>query len=290
VLIAAGVVLVGALLLALGLFGYAGSRMGQLPGGHPAELLGRATVPASKPVIVCLGDSLAVGTLGADWVGGLRDALGEEAVVVNAGVGGQVTWDLRQRLDDVARCRPDAVVLLVGSNDAVGSLGASWASFYKVGRPQAPSEAWFGEQYDALLGELTSLTQKVVCLTLPPLGEDPNHPAVAVVRRQNEVIQATASRHGVDVLDVHEALEHLTGGAWPSPAVPFLSGLTAFMTWTTSSILQHQLLGRSWDRIAERRGLALSTDTIHPSDRAGRVLLELVETWARRALSLGKTS
>jgi len=72
-----------------------------------------------------------------------------------------------------------------------------------------------------------------------------------------------------------------------SPGVPFLSGLPKFMAWSVSSTIQHQLVGRSWDRIAQGRGLVLTADTIHPSDRAGAAILELIEPWARRALSLG---
>ncbi len=36
----------------------------------------------------------------------------------------------------------------------------------------------------------------------------------------------------------------------------------------------------SWDRIAERRGLALTIDLIHLNDRAGTVVADLVEGFA----------
>ena len=81
-------------------------------------------VKQDQGAVVFLGDSITQGGLGADWVGALRQRLADRALVVNAGVGGQVTWDLRQRLDEVARCRPDAILLLVGSNDAVGALAS----------------------------------------------------------------------------------------------------------------------------------------------------------------------
>ena len=273
--------------LALGAVAYTGRRMGGLPASNPAEVLADGPLPADRPVLVCLGDSITQGGLGADWVGMLRQRLGGRALVVNAGVGGQVTWDLRQRLDEVARCRPDAIVLISGSNDAVGALGGGWASFYERGRPQAPSETWFAEQYGALVAELVPMTPRLVCLTLPPLGEDPTTPAEAIVRRQNDAVHACAAEHGADLLDVHDALWRLRAQEGQSPGVPFLSGLPKFMAWSVSSTIQHQLVGRSWDRIAQGRGLVLTADTIHPSDRAGAAILELIEPWARRALSLG---
>lgn len=282
ILLALGIVLA----LLLGVVGYAGWRMGQPPAGRPAEFLAQAPPPSGRPVLVCLGDSITQAGLGADWVGTLRGRLHERADVVNAGVGGQVTWDLRQRLDEVARCRPDAIVLMVGSNDAVGALGGSWASFYASGRPQAPSEDWFAEQYDALLGELVALTPKLVCLTLPPLGEDPTTPAAAIVRRQNEAIRAITSARGVDLIDLHPALQSARNGSGADPGVPFLSGPLQFVRWGLASTIRHRLLGQSWDAIGRGRGLEMTVDTIHPNDRAEAAMLELVEPWARRALSV----
>ncbi len=154
-LIAAGVVIGGALLLALGLFGYAGSHMGQLPKGHPAELLGRGMVPAAKPVIVCFGDSLAGGTLGADWVGGLLDGLGDEAVVVNAGIGGQVTWGVMPKIrsrsthdpsggspvDAGARRASRAPLPPRGTADAEGELTRMSARTTSEPGPHGPSQS-----------------------------------------------------------------------------------------------------------------------------------------------------
>jgi len=283
VLLALGVVAA----LAVGVVGYAGWRMGQPPAGNPAQVLAKGPPPIDRPALVCLGDSITHGALGADWVGGLRQRLGEDALVVNAGVGGQVAWDLRQRLDEVQRCRPDAIILMVGSNDAVGSLGGKWASFYEKGRPQAPSETWFAEQYDALVGELVPLAPRLVCLTLPPLGEDPGGQAAVIVRRQNEAIRAVAAAHGADVLDVHPAFLRLRPEPRSSGGVPFMSGLSQFMTWAIASSIRHRILGQSWDSIGHRRGLVMTADTIHPNDRSAEVMLDLVEPWVRLALSLG---
>ena len=191
----------GIVAFTLCLLGYAMSRLGQTPPGNPQELFDAGVLPGEQPVIVCLGDSITQGVLGTDWVKTLRGRLQGDAIVVNAGLGGQVTWDLRQRLEDVARCRPYAIVLLTGSNDAVGALGAPWTSFYERGRPQAPEEAWFAEQYDALVEQLVTITPRVACLTIPPLGEEPESQVASIVRRQNENVMASAARH--DAARVH---------------------------------------------------------------------------------------
>lgn len=272
--------------VALAVAAYALRQVAGQPTGSPAQVMAGGGPPEGESVLVCLGDSITQGGLGADWVDELRRRLGDEALVVNGGVGGQVTWSLRQRLDEVEQCRPSAIVLMVGSNDAVGSLGDRWAAYYErsLRLPEAPSEGWFAEQYDSLVAELTAFAPRLLCLTLPPLGEDPDSPAEAVVQRYNEVIRASAAHHGADLLDVHATMGQLLTQAGVSRGPAFVGSLSKFVAWSVSSAIQHHVLGRSWDRVAQRRGLVLTGDTIHPSDHAGRAIVDLVEPWVRSAL------
>ena len=64
----------------------------------------------------------------------------------------------------------------------------------------------------------------------------------------------------------------------------FVGSLPKILSWMVGSAIGHYVLGRSWDRVAQRRGLVLTGDTIHPSDRAGEAIVDLVEPWARAAL------
>jgi hypothetical protein len=36
--------------------------------------------------------------------------------------------------------------------------------------------------------------------------------------------------------------------------------------------------------VAQRRGLVLTADTIHPSDRAGKAIVDLVQPWVEASL------
>jgi len=59
--------------------------------------------------VVFLGNSI---TQGGDWARLLGDS-----TVVNRGIGGDVTYGVRRRLDDVTRRRPAKLFILVGIND-----------------------------------------------------------------------------------------------------------------------------------------------------------------------------
>lgn len=65
--------------------------------------------PSSAPSIAFLGDSLTAHGEWSTWF--------PERQVHNLGVSGDTTDDVVARLDDVVELRPDAIALLVGTND-----------------------------------------------------------------------------------------------------------------------------------------------------------------------------
>jgi lysophospholipase L1-like esterase len=66
---------------------------------------------------------------------------------VNAGLNGNESTDLLRRIPDIARCKPDAVSVLIGSNDV---------------RTRFPQEAElaFQTNLNAIVGELRKKKQK----------------------------------------------------------------------------------------------------------------------------------
>ena len=81
--------------------------------------------------IYCVGDSITRGgndTEAGDWVNRLKVGCGEEARVINLGVGGETTRKMRLRLATDLKSRLRAgvrslVTLGYGANDAAGSGG-----------------------------------------------------------------------------------------------------------------------------------------------------------------------
>jgi lysophospholipase L1-like esterase len=67
------------------------------------------STPDSRPSIVFLGDSITGHGAWADWF--------PERDVRNLGVSGNTTDDVIARLDDVTATHPEAIALLIGTND-----------------------------------------------------------------------------------------------------------------------------------------------------------------------------
>ncbi|MEU4765160.1 GDSL-type esterase/lipase family protein [Actinosynnema sp. NPDC023794] len=227
------------------------------PVNPPAEACGGEGVPGSGPVVVAAGASTTRGTLGADWVGALRDR-GHR--LVNAGVNGHTTADLLARVDaDVVACRPDAVTLLIGTNDVRGDVPL--------------------DEYRADLGAIVArvrsgTTARIALLSLPPLGEDLDGALNVELRDYNAVVEEIATEAGVSYLPLHERMVDALRERDDEPT-PF--GFDFGVAYLAAA--EHHLLGHEWDEVARGNGLRLLVDHVHLSDRGGAIVADLVDGW-----------
>jgi lysophospholipase L1-like esterase len=203
------------------------------------------------------------GALGANWVATLR-ARPElrDYEFVNAGVNGNTSADLRQRVDtDIVACRPVAVTILVGTNDV---------------RNGVPVEHYLAD-LNAIVDRVKAhTTARIALLSLPPLGENLDTEINYRLTAYNAAIRQVATRTQVDYLPLHErVVEDLrrTGSRTPYDfSFPLALAVAA----------EHYLLGRSWDEIAQAGGRDLLVDHVHLSDRGGAMVADLVNQWLIR--------
>jgi lysophospholipase L1-like esterase len=231
------------------------------PTNPPAEACADGRRPGKGPVVVAAGASMTQGTQGADWVGALRDRPefhGHE--FVNAGVNGSTSADLRERVDtDVMACQPDAVTLLIGTNDV---------------RNEVPVQE-YADNLDAIIDSIRNRSPaRIALMSLPPLGEDLDTPINQRLRAHNTAIKAAASRAHGTYLPVHEQMADFLrrhgGGGTPYD----FSFARAY-----GAAAEHYLLRRSWDEVARGNDLELLVDHIHLSDRGGAIVTDLTARW-----------
>lgn len=148
-----------------------------------------------------LQTSLALAPYGAGAIGSPRQSAYGEAVVINAGVGGNNTVDLLARIDaDCLAHRPELTILMIGTND-VNS------------RKHVPIDA-YGQNLRQLCTRLQAARSEVVLMTILPVYEpylmtrhDPafykpdGHPART--KQLNQLIRDTAASFGFPCLDMH---------------------------------------------------------------------------------------
>lgn len=231
------------------------------PANPPADACAGDRKPDGRPTVVAAGSSSTQGTLGADWVGALRDRPELRAYeFVNAGVNGNTSADLRRRVDnDIVACHPTAVTILIGGNDVLDD---------------APLEQ-YRDNLGAIVDRVKSRTgARIALMSLVPIGEDLDAGLNRKLLAYNTVISETAAGAGVDYLPVHERLADLLRQSHGRPAAYDFSFPLAF-----GAAAQHHLLGHSWDEVARNGGRELHVDHLHLNDRGGAVITELAARW-----------
>jgi len=242
-----------------------------------------------RRVVVCLGDSLTQGNASFDYVHALASRLEPDGhTVLNAGINGDLAWNVLQRIDVVTRGEPAYVVLLVGTNDA-RAIESEWAAAKYVKSkelPQTPDEAFFRESYRGILEALAaSECTRTLVVTIPPLGERSGEPIDEVVGRINRFIAEEAAARDLPCLDLHRALmaQLETGSTDEDEAVvePPEYAAKRSQRMIVRAVLFRYLAGWRWNRIASHYDMKMLSDMVHLSDTGGAVLVDLVEQVVR---------
>ena len=236
-----------------------------------------AARPSGRPVLVCAGDSITHGAMSANWVSQVASSAASVADTVNAGVNGNLAWNLLARLDDIIACRPLAVTVLIGTNDALAQISESWSDRYMKERllPQRPSAQWYEDNLRQIIDRLQAETNAAVALmSLPPLGDAIEGRWHDLIAPYNAIIHAVAGRSGIPVLPVHEHVAELIAHEPPVQwdGTKKLAGRAV--------VMRRFPLRRSWDAIARHHGFSTTTDGVHLNERASARIAALVEQFA----------
>ncbi|WP_135556256.1 SGNH/GDSL hydrolase family protein [Paenibacillus cymbidii] len=163
-----------------------------------------------RAFIVCIGDSITEqnyhlrGKL--NYVGQfaekLIDTYGRKFMLLNAGVSGDTTWGVLDRLErDALRFRPDLVTVMLGMNDS--TRGEAQVAAYR-------------RNLEEIVGRIKAAGGEALLLTQNPLDFNVHEGAVA--SRASYPLYAQACREaamatGTPLCDIYERWNEETGGA-----------------------------------------------------------------------------
>lgn len=257
-----------------GLLAYTVARVQGRAAGDVSDYLTQPSAP--QPPVVVAGASIVRGRASVDFVQMLRERFPARAFV-NAGVNGNVAWELLQRIDQVIACRPAHVVILIGTNDVQGMLSADATRETRESKhlPEDPSLGWYAACMHEIVVRLQAAGASVALCSLPPIGQDLGAPVNVLVREANAALRETCDATGAAYLPVYEHLADLlasqgavTGPAWTGSWAPGVA-----------SLVEHFVLGRSYDAIALARGWILSPDGVHMDSTGAGIIADLVAGW-----------
>jgi len=274
-----GAALLAAISLAcagVGLYRWLQYQSDRRPSNAPERVAARMDA-GERPTVVCIGDSITHGRTSSDYVALLQKRFRPKGYrFVNAGLNGELAYNVLQRLDSVIACRPSWITLMIGTNDAYAALSTSNAheTMDQMGLPERPTRDTFRRYLtDICLRLRTATAAPLALLSLPPLGEDPAHPAFEITAAYSGIIQAVAHETGNAYLPVHERmcayLDCRSGSAKRSFA-EYRDGIGLRVK------IRRFLLRQSFDAISRRNGFALLTDFFHLNSMGATIVADAV--------------
>ena len=259
-------------------FFYVSKIISTLPSGRAEDYL-KSQNNNNQRVIACIGDSLTHGNVGQSWVDYLRKEFPNDTFL-NEGINGNTVWQVLQRLKPILDCKPDIVIIMIGTNDALGSFDKSSGLRYMRNNnlPEPPSFNKYNEHLDKLIERLNEVPQIGIC-TIPPIGENKDSLINNHVKTFNDSIKSTANQKNLEVIQVSELLwsdisdrTYNLMKEYDSNAIPLLRRIFG-------GIFHHYLFKKSWNDIAKAKGQWILFDQIHLNERGAEIVFKLVKSF-----------
>ena len=253
------------------------------PKGRAVDYLSR-NVKSDKKIIACIGDSLTHGNIGQNWVDYLRKELPHD-VFLNEGINGNTAWQVIQRLDPILQCQPDLIILLIGTNDALGSFDINSGLRYKKNNelPEVPTLEKYKEHLNELI-EKIGIQSKITICTLPPIGENVNSEVNKHVNLFNDYIKLIANQKNLSLLTVSDALwSEINSRTYPIKLDFNSKAMPLMLKRILGGIFHHYLFKKSWNDISRAKGQWILFDQIHLNERGAEIVYKLAKDFIAKS-------
>ena len=251
-------------------------QMSRLPVNNPSEFLKRGGEPNTRKRVVLVGDSLTHGRIGANYVEMLMQwDKTSEFEFINAGINGDLVWNVSQRIDEIVECNPDVITILIGTNDASASLcpGSQQRYAKRKNLPTLPTHNWFRTIFTDLLTELIRRTQSCIAVfSIPTISEDLDSHEFQQSQRYSETIKEIVTAKNIEYLPLNEMMVE-NGHA--APLKTEYSSRKAELDMV-SAAMRYYLFHQDWDSISEKRGLEYHIDYLHLNTQGATMIANLI--------------
>ena len=259
------------------LVGYLNYMARRMPAVNPGNFTATQLPSQKSNVAVCVGDSITHGTVSCNYVDILsgRDRL-RGYTFVNAGINSELAYNVVQRADDIIACNPAVITILIGTNDAAASLSLGNQKRYTkdMNLPRLPDRGWYRENLQLLIQKFKTGTRaRIAVFSLPPIGEARESAAYKRAQEYSAIVKEVALSEKVTYLPLNERMDEIIAKRGMKNTPVYNENMYLMF----KGIVQHYLLGLSYDKIASSNSYLLITDTLHLNCVGAALMADMVE-------------
>ena len=259
------------------LVGYLNYMARRMPAVNPGNFTATQFPAQKSNVAVCVGDSITHGTVSCNYVDILSGRYRLRGYTfVNAGINSELAYNVVQRADGIMACNPAVITILIGTNDAAASLSSGNQKRYTkdMNLPRLPDRGWYRENLQLLIQKFKTGTRaRIAVFSLPPIGEARESVAYKRAQEYSALVKEVALSEKVTYLPLNERMDEIIAKRGMKNTPVYNENMYLMF----KGIVQHYLLGLSYDEIASSNNYFLITDTLHLNCVGAALMADMVE-------------
>jgi lysophospholipase L1-like esterase len=244
---------------------------------------GDAEADKRSEAVACLGSSTTASNGTYKWLSELqRRPTNHRFRFLNFGVGGDLSFNTRTRVERAIEASPDRAIVLTGANDILATVFPNFRRYAQQfkGLSQETSAEAFRANLTDIVGRLSRETNAWVALSsLAPVGEDPDSGDETQAKLNqlfadyNLVIREVASSCGTYYIAFYERFVEALRASGVHKPFDRLSFPAFYRDYLFRQFVQR----RSFDEIARVNGWRFHIDGVHLNTDGGMILVESVQ-------------
>ena len=251
--------------------------LGELPINNPKTYL-KNKRDNGKEIVVLIGDSLTHGNVQPSWVNSMRKKMGENFEFINAGINGETTNDVLNRINEILACDPNIATLLIGNNNLMGSFERNERN-YKKSKQVEWSINGFENEYRMIVKKLIENNIKLAVSSLMSYGEEIGSDEFERTREYSKIIKKIADEFSLYYIPLFEEIEKYLIEKGENSNLPKIENDSLIML--QNFMVKKILLKQSWDKISTDSRFKVTLDHIHFNNYSANLMESMVSEFIK---------
>ena len=251
--------------------------LGELPLNNPKTYL-KNKRDDGKEIVVLIGDSLTHGNVQPSWVNSMRKKMGEDFEFINAGINGETTNDVLNRINEILACDPNIATLLIGNNNLMGSFERNERN-YKKSKQVEWSINGFENEYRMIVKKLIENNITLAVSSLMSYGEEIGSDEFERTREYSKIIKKIADEFSLYYIPLFEEIEKYLIEKGGNTNLPKIENDSLIML--QNFMVKKILLKQSWDKISTDSRFKVTLDHIHFNNYSANLMESMVREFIK---------